>query len=155
MPEWHQLNSSSTMPTHQESTKKKTLKSSSRSFWFSTGLSVFVYTIQDFFSRLCSVSLYQLNDYSRLVNTYIFRSHFLFENLYLLATMESHNIKFKAVIKFLITADGNYKEIYRRMADMYGDSSPKCSTVLKWSDEFKRNVGETLQKMTQDQAPRL
>ena len=40
MPEWHQLDSSSTMPQQQESTKKKTLKSSSRSFWFSTGLSV-------------------------------------------------------------------------------------------------------------------
>ena len=38
MPEWHQLNSSRTMPTQQESTKKKTLKSSARSFWFSTGL---------------------------------------------------------------------------------------------------------------------
>ena len=38
MPEWHQLDSSSTMPEQQESTKKKTLKSSSRSFWFSTGL---------------------------------------------------------------------------------------------------------------------
>ena len=40
MPEWHQLDSSSTMPQQQESTKKKTLKSSSRSFWFSTGLSL-------------------------------------------------------------------------------------------------------------------
>ena len=38
MPEWHQLDSSSIMPQQQESTKKKTLKSSSRSFWFSTGL---------------------------------------------------------------------------------------------------------------------
>ena len=38
MSEWHQLNSSITMPEQQESTKKKTLKSSSRSFWFSTGL---------------------------------------------------------------------------------------------------------------------
>ena len=42
MPEWHQLDSSSTKPTQQESTKKKTLKSSSRSFWFSTGLSKLV-----------------------------------------------------------------------------------------------------------------
>ena len=38
MPEWHQLDSSSTMSKQQESAKKKTLKSSSRSFWFSTGL---------------------------------------------------------------------------------------------------------------------
>ena len=41
MPEWHQLDSLSTMPQQQESTKKKTLKSSSRSFWFSTGLEWF------------------------------------------------------------------------------------------------------------------
>ena len=38
MPEWHQLDSSSTMPQQQESTKKKTLKSSSKSFWFFAGL---------------------------------------------------------------------------------------------------------------------
>ena len=38
MPEWHQLEPSSTIPQQQESTRKKTLKSSSRSFWFSTGL---------------------------------------------------------------------------------------------------------------------
>ena len=38
MKEWHQLDSSITMPQQQESTKKKTLKSSSRSFCFSTGL---------------------------------------------------------------------------------------------------------------------
>ena len=38
MPEWHQFDSSSVMPTQQESTKEKTLKSSSRSIWFSTGL---------------------------------------------------------------------------------------------------------------------
>ena len=38
MPEWHHLDLSITMPQQQESTKKKTLKSSSRSFWFSTGL---------------------------------------------------------------------------------------------------------------------
>ena len=41
MPEWHKLDSSSTMPQQQESTKKKnTLKSSSRSFWFSIGLKI-------------------------------------------------------------------------------------------------------------------
>ena len=38
MPEWHQLDSSSTMPQQQEATKKKSLKSNSRSSWFSTGL---------------------------------------------------------------------------------------------------------------------
>ena len=37
MPEWHQLDSSSTRSEQQESVKKKTLKLSSRSFLFSTG----------------------------------------------------------------------------------------------------------------------
>ena len=35
---WHQLDSSRTMPEQQKSTKIKTLKPSSMSFWFSTGL---------------------------------------------------------------------------------------------------------------------
>ena len=38
MPEWHHLDSSTSMSEQQESAKKKTLKSSSRLFWFSTGL---------------------------------------------------------------------------------------------------------------------
>ena len=38
MPEWHHLDSSCTMSEQQESVKKKTLKSSSRSFLFSSGL---------------------------------------------------------------------------------------------------------------------
>ena len=42
MPEWHHLNSLSTMSEQQESVKKKTLKSSSRSFLFSTGLHVYI-----------------------------------------------------------------------------------------------------------------
>ena len=56
--------------------------------------------------------------------------------------MESQNIEFRAVIKFL-TKEGarpggcKAKEIHRCMADMYGDSSPKYSTVAKWSAEFK------------------
>ena len=38
MPEWHQLDSSSTISEQQETLKQNNLKSSSRSFWFSTGL---------------------------------------------------------------------------------------------------------------------
>ena len=41
MPEWHQLDLSCTMSEQQESVKKKTLKSSSRSSLFSTGLQGF------------------------------------------------------------------------------------------------------------------
>ena len=45
--------------------------------------------------------------------------------------MESQNIEFRAVIKFLTKEGAKAKEIHRRMADVYGDSSPK------WSAEFK------------------
>ena len=41
--------------------------------------------------------------------------------------MESQNVEFNAI-----------KEIHRRMADGYGDSSPKYSTMANWSAEFKR-----------------
>ena len=52
--------------------------------------------------------------------------------------MESRNIEFRAVIKFLTKEGAKTKEIHRRMADVYGDSSPKYSTVATWSAEFKR-----------------
>ena len=52
--------------------------------------------------------------------------------------MESQNIEFRAVIKFLTMEGAKAKETHRRMADVYGDSSPKYSTVAKWSAEFKR-----------------
>ena len=52
--------------------------------------------------------------------------------------MESQNIEFRAVIKFLTKEGAKAKEIHQRMADEYGDSSPKYSTVAK-----NLNVGET------------
>ena len=52
--------------------------------------------------------------------------------------MESQNIEFRAVIKFLTKEAAKAKEIHWRMTDVYGDSSPKYSTVTKWSAEFKR-----------------
>ena len=52
--------------------------------------------------------------------------------------MESQNIEFRAVIKFLTKEVAKAKEIHWRMADVYADSSPKFSTVAKWSPEFKR-----------------
>ena len=55
--------------------------------------------------------------------------------------MESQNIEFRAVIKFLTKEGAKAKEIHRRMADMYRDSSPKYSTVAQWSAEFKRGRG--------------
>ena len=50
--------------------------------------------------------------------------------------MESQNIEFRAVIKFLTKEGTKAKGIHRRMADVYGDSSPKYSTVAKWTAEF-------------------
>ena len=52
--------------------------------------------------------------------------------------MESQNIELRAVIKFFTKEGAKAKEIHWRMADVYGDSSPKYSTVAKWSAEFKR-----------------
>ena len=52
--------------------------------------------------------------------------------------MECQNIEFRAGIKFLTKMGAKAKEIHRRMADVYGDSSQKYSTVAKWSAEFKR-----------------
>ena len=51
--------------------------------------------------------------------------------------MESQNIEFRAVIKFLTKEGSKAKEIHWRMADVCGDSSPKYSTVAKWSAELK------------------
>ena len=51
--------------------------------------------------------------------------------------MESQNIEFRAVKKFLTKEGAKAKEIHRRMADVCGDSSPKYSTVAKWL-AFKR-----------------
>ena len=52
--------------------------------------------------------------------------------------MANQNIEFRAVIKFLTKEGENAKEIHRRMAAVFGDSSPQYSTVAKWSSEFKR-----------------
>ncbi|MEW8546503.1 MAG: hypothetical protein AB2693_23560 [Candidatus Thiodiazotropha sp.] len=46
--------------------------------------------------------------------------------------------KVRPVIKFLTKEQTNAKEIHPRMADVYGDNSPKYSTVAKWSAELKR-----------------
>ena len=52
--------------------------------------------------------------------------------------MANQNTELRAVIKFLTKEGANAKEIHRRMADVYGDSSPQYLTVAKWSSEFKR-----------------
>ena len=39
--------------------------------------------------------------------------------------MESQNIEFREIIKFLTKEGAKVKEIHWRMADVYGDSSPK------------------------------
>ena len=50
--------------------------------------------------------------------------------------MESQNIEFRAVIKFLTKEVASAKEIHRRIADVNGDSTPKYSTVANWSAGF-------------------
>ena len=61
MPEWHQLDSSCTMSEQQESTKKKTLKSSSRLFLFSTGLMIVTHSTHFVRKVLCICDVYQTN----------------------------------------------------------------------------------------------
>ena len=62
--------------------------------------------------------------------------------------MESQNIEFRTVIKFLTKEGARAKEIHLRIADVYDDSSTKYSTVAKWSAEFKcgrdSNIHRTL-----------
>ena len=51
--------------------------------------------------------------------------------------MESQNIEFRAVIKFLTKEGAKAKEIHRRMADVYGD-------MPQWQrGQQNLNVGET------------
>ena len=53
--------------------------------------------------------------------------------------MESQNINFRAVIKFLTKEGAKAKEIHLRMADVHDNSMiPKYSIVAKWSAEIKR-----------------
>ena len=52
--------------------------------------------------------------------------------------MESQNIEFRAVIKFLTKEGAKAKEIHWRMADVYGDSIPQWQI-----GQQNLNVGET------------
>ena len=51
--------------------------------------------------------------------------------------MESQNIEFRAVIKFLTKEGAKAKEIHRRMADVYGDSSPKGGVKSRTSGSLQ------------------
>ena len=54
--------------------------------------------------------------------------------------MESQNIEFRAVIKFLTKEGAKAKEIHRRMADVYGDAQ----SIPQWQiGQQNLNVGET------------
>ena len=77
MPEWHQLDSSITTPQQQESTKKETLKSSSRSFWFSTGLLVHA---EIFCFTIIKVEICQKNYFTKMKNMNI-KSSYRCQNL--------------------------------------------------------------------------
>ena len=78
MPEWHQLDSSSTMSEKQESAKKKTLKSSSKSFQFSTGLVLsFVISHIDYFFTIELDKKYKLCFYGTCEGIKIQTEHFV------------------------------------------------------------------------------
>lgn len=51
--------------------------------------------------------------------------------------MKTQEIEFRAIITFLTKEVTNAKEIHQSMADVYGYSSPKYSTVTKCSAEIK------------------
>ena len=85
------------------------------------GLASVARHITDCATRRGIVKLYQ--PFSQRIHLLLF----LFENLYpYKAKMEMQIIEFRAGIKFLT----NVKEIHQSMADEYGDSRPKYSTVL-------------------------
>ena len=72
--------------------------------------------------------------------------------------MESQNIEFRSVIKFLIKEGVKAKEINPRMADVYGDSRLKYSTEAKWSTEFKRgqdSLGRPADVISQEMIDRV
>ena len=55
--------------------------------------------------------------------------------------MESQNIEFRSVTKFLTKEGAKTKEMHRRMVDVYGDSSPKYSKCQNVQQNL--NVDET------------
>ena len=57
--------------------------------------------------------------------------HFCLNTPYPWSKLEGQNIEFREVIKFLTKKGAYAKEIHRRMAGVYGDNSPKYSTVVK------------------------
>ena len=46
-------------------------------------------------------------------------------------------IEHRAVIKFLTKEDESAKRIHNRMVAVYGNTTPKYSTVSKWAAKFK------------------
>ena len=49
-----------------------------------------------------------------------------------------NNLKFRAVIEFLVLEGKQPQEINERMNKAYGPSAPPYNTVKKWTAEFKR-----------------
>ena len=49
-----------------------------------------------------------------------------------------NNLKFRAVIEFLVLEGKQPQEINESMNKAYGLSAPSYSTVKKWAAEFKR-----------------
>ena len=52
--------------------------------------------------------------------------------------MDSRNVEFRSVIKFLLKKDMNAKEIIHELQNVYKEESPSKSFVLKCIAEFQR-----------------
>src|SRR5580704_1837204 len=52
--------------------------------------------------------------------------------------MEITKVEYRSVIQFLRLEGNSPKQIYERLVDVYGDSVPAFSTVIRWFNKFKR-----------------
>ena len=68
--------------------------------------------------------------------------------------MESQNIEFRAVIKFLTNEGAKAKEIHRRMADLYGDSF-KCGRDSLEDDPRPGHPADVISQEMIDRVERL
>ena len=54
------------------------------------------------------------------------------------------NIKFRAVIEYLLLKGYSAKEIKTELDDVYEDSSPSLATIYNWCNEFRRGRDSVL-----------
>ena len=49
-----------------------------------------------------------------------------------------NKIQYRAVIKFFVKEGLTPNKIHSKFINVYGDSSPSFSAIMKWAAEFKR-----------------